>query len=162
MEKLLATGKVRSIGVSNFQVYHLERLLNDPRTTVVPAVNQIEFHPQCPSFKLLEYNRSKGIHTEAYSSMGAGKGLREDKTVLEVARSSGRTVSQVLLKWGLQRGVSVIPRSTKEERLKENLELDGWELSEEEMERLDGLGTWRRVYRPEDHFPTTFKFEEDE
>ncbi|CRK26288.1 hypothetical protein BN1723_018264, partial [Verticillium longisporum] len=110
MQKLVGTGKVRNIGVSNFGIKNLERLLNDPSCKIVPAVNQIELHPCNPSPKLLEYNASKGIHSTAYSCLGSTDSpLYKNETLLNIAKAKGKTPQQVLLLWGLSRGTSVIP-----------------------------------------------------
>jgi len=140
MQKLPATGKVRNIGVSNFAIKNLEILLKDPSTKIVPAVNQIELHPNNPSPKLVAYNASKGIHSTGYSCLGStGSLLYKDKALLELAEKKGKTVQQVLLVWGLQHGWSVIPKSVSKERIEKNYEIDGWELSSEEMHTVDNL-----------------------
>ncbi|KAI9655409.1 MAG: hypothetical protein M1821_005557 [Bathelium mastoideum] len=140
MQKLPASGRVKNIGVSNFAIPNLEKLLNDPSCKVVPAVNQIELHPNCPSPKLLEYNKSKGIHCTAYSCLGSTDSpLYKDQTLLKLAEAKGKTPQQCMLMWGLQRGSSVIPKSVTASRIEKNFELDGWELSKEEMTQLDNL-----------------------
>ncbi|RDW92737.1 uncharacterized protein DSM5745_00059 [Aspergillus mulundensis] len=153
MQKLLDTGKVRNIGVSNFQISHLERLLNDPSCKVIPAVNQIELHPYNPSPKLFAYCTSKGIHCTAYSCLGGHSDspingrtdLLQDPIILEIAAAKGKTPAQILLKWNLQRGVSVIPKSVTPERIENNFDLEGWELSEEEFEMMTGIKTRAKV-----------------
>ncbi|KXL45864.1 hypothetical protein M433DRAFT_8638 [Acidomyces richmondensis BFW] len=140
MQKLPATGKVKNLGVSNFGIRNLEKLLNDPSCKIVPAVNQIELHPNCPSPKLLEYCNSKGIHCTAYSCLGSTNSpLAKDQTLAKIAEQKGKTTAQILLMWGLQRGTSVIPKSVTESRIKSNFELDGWKLSDEEMKQLSSL-----------------------
>lgn len=140
MQKLPATGKVRNIGVSNFGITHLERLLSDPGTKIVPAVNQIELHPNNPSPKLVAYNTSKGIHSTGYSCLGSTNSpLYKDPTILQIAEKKGKTPQQVLLMWGLQHGWSVIPKSVNKERIEANFALDGWELSPGELSQLDNL-----------------------
>ncbi|PGG99980.1 hypothetical protein AJ79_08342 [Helicocarpus griseus UAMH5409] len=140
IQKLPATGKVRNIGVSNFGIRNLEILLNDPSTKIVPAVNQIELHPNNPSPKLVAYNTSKGIHSTGYSCLGStGSPLYRDPTVLKIAEDKGKTVQQVLLLWGLQKGWSVIPKSVNPERIEKNFDIDGWELTAEEIDKLDNL-----------------------
>jgi glycerol 2-dehydrogenase (NADP+) len=140
MQKLPATGKVRNIGVSNFGIKNLEILLNDPSCKVVPAVNQVELHPNNPSPKLLEYHQKKGIHSTAYSCLGSTNSpLSKDTTLLNIAEGKGKTPQQVLLMWGLQRGTSVIPKSVTKSRIEKNFELDGWELSPAEMDQLNNL-----------------------
>ena len=140
MEKLLETGQAKNIGVSNFVIRNLEKLLNDPNTKVVPAVNQIELHPNMPSPKTLEYCKSKGIHNTAYSCLGSTDSpLAHDETLLGIAKEVGKTPQQVLLAWGLARGTSVIPKSVTASRIKGNFELDGWELSEEQVKKLSSI-----------------------
>jgi len=140
MQKLPATGKVRNIGVSNFAIRNLEKLLKDPSCKIVPAVNQVELHPNNPSPKLIAYNKEKGIHSTAYSCLGSTDSpLYKDKTLLNIAERKGRTPQQVLLMWGLQRDTSVIPKSVTKSRIEKNFELDGWELTSEEMEKLSNL-----------------------
>ena len=140
MQKLPATGKVKNIGVSNFGIKNLEKLLADPSCKTVPAVNQIELHPNNPSPKLVAYNKEKGIHSTAYSCLGSTNSpLYKDPTLLKVAEAKGKTPQQVLLMWGLQKDWSVIPKSVTQARIEKNFELDGWGLSTEEMQKLDGL-----------------------
>ncbi|EEY15339.1 GCY [Verticillium alfalfae VaMs.102] len=140
MQKLVGTGKVRNIGVSNFGIKNLERLLNDPSCKIVPAVNQIELHPCNPSPKLLEYNASKGIHSTAYSCLGSTDSpLYKNETLLNIAKAKGKTPQQVLLLWGLSRGSSVIPKSVSKERIAANYELDGWELTDDEIKQLSSI-----------------------
>jgi glycerol 2-dehydrogenase (NADP+) len=140
MQKLPATGKVRNIGVSNFGIKNLEKLLKDPSCKTVPAVNQVELHPNNPSPKLLAYNKEKGIQSTAYSCLGSTDSpLYKDKTLLDMAEKKGKTPQQVLLMWGLQRDTSVIPKSVTKSRIEKNFELDGWELTSEEMEKLSNL-----------------------
>ena len=140
MQKLPATGKVKNIGVSNFGIQNLEKLLNDPSCKTVPAVNQIELHPNNPSPKLVAYNREKGIHCTGYSCLGSTDSpLYKDPTLLKMAEAKGKTTQQILLMWGLQKGWSVIPKSVTQSRIEKNFELDGWDLSSEEMKKLDEL-----------------------
>jgi len=140
MQKLPATGKVRNIGVSNFGIKNLEKLLNDPSCKTVPAVNQVELHPNCPSPKLVQYCKEKGIHCTGYSCLGSTNSpLYKDATLLKMAEKKGKTPQQLLLAWGIQKGWSVIPKSVSKERIEKNYELDGWELSSQEVHELDNL-----------------------
>ena len=140
MQKLPGTGKVKNIGVSNFAIKNLEKLLNDESCKTVPAVNQIELHPNNPSPKLVAYNKSKGIHSTAYSCLGSTDSpLYKNKTLIKIAEGKGKTVQQVLLQWGLQHEWSVIPKSVTESRIKANIELDRWELTQEEMKQIDSM-----------------------
>ena len=140
MQKLPATGKVKNIGVSNFGIQNLEKLLNDPSCKIVPAVNQIELHPNNPSPKLVAYNTSKGIHSTGYSCLGSTNSpLYKDPTLLQLAEKKGKTPQQVLLQWGIGKGWSVIPKSVNKARIDGNFDLDGWELTPDEIKELDGL-----------------------
>ncbi|KAI9876616.1 MAG: hypothetical protein M1830_006053 [Pleopsidium flavum] len=140
MQKLPATGKVKNIGISNFGIKNLEKLLNDPSCKTVPAVNQIELHPNNPSPKLVAYNKEKGIHSTGYSCLGSTNSpLYKDATLLKLSEKKGKTAQQVLLMWGMQKGWSVIPKSVNKERIEKNFELDGWDLSSEEVNKLDNL-----------------------
>jgi glycerol 2-dehydrogenase (NADP+) len=103
-------------------------------------VNQIELHPGSPSPKLVAYNTSKGIHSTAYSCLGSRDSpLYTNKQLLSVADAKGKSVQQVLLKWGLQKGWSVIPKSVTPDRIKGNFDLDGWELTDEEIKEVDSI-----------------------
>lgn len=105
MQKLVGTGKVRNIGVSNFVISNLEKLLNDPSCKIVPAVDQIELHPNMPSPKTLAYCKEKGIHCTAYSCLGSTDSpLASNQTLKKIAEAHGKSPQQVLLMWGLQRG----------------------------------------------------------
>ncbi|MCJ1399826.1 hypothetical protein MMC11_003029 [Xylographa trunciseda] len=140
LQKLPATGKVRNIGVSNFGIKNLEKLLNDPSCKIVPAVNQVELHPNCPSPKLVQFCKEKGIHCTGYSCLGSTNSpLYKDATLLKMAEKKGKTPQQLLLAWGIQKGWSVIPKSVSKERIEKNFELDGWELSSQEVHELDNL-----------------------
>lgn len=140
LQKLAGTGKVRNLGVSNFGIKNLERLLNDPSCKIVPAVNQIELHPCNPSPKLVAYNTSKGIHSTGYSCLGSTNSpLYTNQTLLDIAKAKGRTPQQVLLMWGLQKGWSVIPKSVSESRIQANWDVDGWELTDDEVAQLDAI-----------------------
>jgi glycerol 2-dehydrogenase (NADP+) len=140
MQKLVGSGKVRNIGVSNFGIHNLERLLADPSCKTVPAVNQIELHPCNPSPKLLEYNKSKGIHSTAYSCLGSTDSpLYKNETLLKIAEAKGKSPQQVLLQWGLHRGTSVIPKSVSSNRIEANFDLDGWGLSDDEVKQISAI-----------------------
>lgn len=135
-EKFLEEGKCRSIGVSNFTVRHLEELLK--KSKVVPAVNQVEFTPYLFQKELLEFCRSKGIQLEAYSPLTRGRKLNDSKLV-EIAKKYNKTPAQILLRWNLQHGIVIIPKSTKRERILENAEIFDFEISEDDMEKLNGF-----------------------
>ena len=150
LETLLADGKVRAIGVSNFMVDHLEKLLD--RATVVPAVNQIEVHPYFAQPEVQAFAAEHGILTQAWSPIGGITFYRdgehtstlEDPVIVEIAQAHGKSPAQVMLRWGLQHGRSVIPKSTKAQRIAENIDVFDFELSADEMAAIDGLDTGRR------------------
>ncbi|MEJ5945753.1 aldo/keto reductase [Pseudokineococcus basanitobsidens] len=145
LETLLADGKVRAIGVSNFMVSHLTDLL--ARTDVVPAVNQVECHPYFQQREVADLAREHGILTQAWSPIGGITHYRDgqtgsalqDETIGAIARAHGKSPAQVMLRWGLQQGRSVIPKSTKPERIAENIDVFDVELSDDEMTAIDGL-----------------------
>jgi diketogulonate reductase-like aldo/keto reductase len=146
LEKLLADGKVRAIGVSNFMPEHLERLLAE--TPVVPAVNQIEVHPYFQQAELQRVHAEHGIVTQAWSpiggitSYGGGeKSAFDDPTLLEIARQHGKSAAQVMLRWHLQEGRSAIPKSTRPERIAENFDVFDFELSGEQLAAINALDT---------------------
>ncbi|KAL4969069.1 NADP-dependent oxidoreductase domain-containing protein [Aspergillus stella-maris] len=162
MQKLPATGKVRNIGVSNFGIKNMEKLLNDPSTKIVPAVNQIELHPNNPSPKLVAYNTSKGIHSTGYSCLGSTNSpLYKDPTLLKIAENKGKTPQQVLLVWGVQKGWSVIPKSVSKSRIDGNFEIDGWDLTDDEVNQLDNLKDRFKVCG-DDWLPVKVFFGDDE
>ncbi len=142
MEVLLCEGLCRSVGVSNYMVEHLEELL--AASSVVPAVNQVEFHPFLYQRELLEFCDSRGIHLQAYSPLARTRGFG-DPVVGRVAERHGRTPAQVYLRWALQHGVSVIPKSSHPERIAENAAIFDYELGSEDMHELDSLGSGTHV-----------------
>jgi len=140
LQKLPESGRVKNIGVSNFAIKNLEKLFADSRFKITPAVNQVELHPNNPSPKLIDYCKSKGIHATAYSCLGSTDSpLYKNEKLKKLAESKGKSVQQVLLMWGLQRGTSVIPKSVTATRIQGNFELDGWELTAEEIKEIDSL-----------------------
>jgi len=149
MEELLAGDRVRAIGVSNFQQAHLERVL--AATDVVPAVNQIEVHPYLVQDPLREYDRQHGIVTEAWSPIARG-GVLGDPAVTAVAAEVGRTPAQVVLRWHLQRGDVVFPKSTRAERMEENFHLFDFELDPAQMAAVSSLDRHQRTGPDPDTF----------
>ena len=150
LETLLADGKVRAIGVSNFTVDHLTRLLD--RARVVPAVNQIECHPYFAQPDVRAFGEQRGILTQAWSPIGGITFYRdgrhtstlEDPTITAIAEAHGKSPAQVMLRWGLGHGRSVIPKSTKPHRIAENLDVFDFELTADEQAAIDGLETGER------------------
>ena len=136
LEEFKSDGRARSIGVSNFQVAHLERLAAE--TDTVPAVNQIELHPYFQNREVAAYGREHGIATEAWAPIAQGKVL-DDPTLTEIAGRAGRSVAQVVLRWHIQRGNIVFPKSVTPERIRENFELFDFELAPADVETIDSL-----------------------
>ncbi len=150
LETLLADGKVRAIGVSNFMVDHLTALLD--RAGVVPAVNQIELHPYFAQPEVQALDAEHGILTQAWSPIGGITFYRdgqhtstlEDPVIGGIADAHGKSPAQVMLRWGIQHGRSVIPKSTRPERIAENLDVFDFELTPDELAAIDALDTGRR------------------
>jgi diketogulonate reductase-like aldo/keto reductase len=150
LETLLADAKVRAIGVSNFMVDHLTTLLD--KATVVPAVNQIEVHPYFQQRDVQTLGVEHGILTQAWSPIGGITFYRDgehtstlqDPVIGGIAEAHGKTPAQVMLRWHLQRGRSVIPKSTKPQRIAENIDVFDFDLSTEELAAIDALDTGRR------------------
>lgn len=142
-EKIYADGRAKAIGVSNFLPEHLERLLGE--TSVVPALNQIELHPQLQQAESRALHAKHGILTEAWSPLGSGKGLLEVPTVVAVARKHGRTPAQAVLRWHLQTGHVVIPKSVTPSRIAENIDVFGFELDEDDLAAFAALDEDKRL-----------------
>jgi 2,5-diketo-D-gluconate reductase A len=136
LEEFQRDGRARSIGVSNFQVEHLERLAAE--ADVVPAVNQIELHPYLLNDGVDRYGREQGIATQAWSPIAQGKVL-DDPVIAEIAERVERTPAQVVLRWHLQHDNIVFPKSTTPDRIRENFDLFGFMLTGGDMDRIDGL-----------------------
>ena len=149
-EKALSEGKTRAIGVSNFTVAHLERLAKE--TGTVPAVNQIELHPRFTQDELRTYHAGHGIATEAWSPIGQGGELLQDGRLRALADRHGRSPAQVVLRWHIQLGNIVFPKSVTPERIRENIDVFDFELSADDMSVLDGLNTGTRKGPDPDRF----------
>jgi diketogulonate reductase-like aldo/keto reductase len=142
MERLLADGKARAIGVSNYTIRHLNELLADCRTP--PAVNQIEFSPFLHQRELLDHCRAHRVQVEAYAPLVRGQQMSHP-VLARTARKHGRSPAQVLIRWGLQHGLSTIPKSARPERIRENADVFGFVLDAEDMAALDRLDEDRRT-----------------
>ncbi|MET8677383.1 aldo/keto reductase [Streptomyces sp. NPDC004647] len=136
-EKIYADGRAKAIGLSNFLPEHLQRLLDE--TSVVPAVNQIELHPHLQQTESRAFHAAHGITTEAWSPLGQGKGLLEDPTIAKIAQKHSRTPAQVVLRWHLQIGNVVIPKSVTPSRIRENIDVFGFELDSEDLAAFGAL-----------------------
>jgi diketogulonate reductase-like aldo/keto reductase len=142
MEKLLSDGKVRAIGVSNFLVHHLEDLMKS--ASVMPVLNQVEFHPFLVQKELLDFDARARIRHEAWSPLTRGRSL-DHPLITEIARKHDRTNAQVVLRWDLQLGVVTIPKSVHRERILENSKVFDFELDAEDMNRITGLDAGARI-----------------
>lgn len=148
MEKLYKDGKARSVGVSNFHIHHLEDLR---LFEVVPAVNQVEYHPWLGQKELLTYCRDRGIRLEAWSPLAQGR-ILDNPELGRIAAKHGKTAAQVVLRWDLQNGVVTIPKSVTERRLAENANVFDFALDDADMTAIDALNTGTRVGPDPDNF----------
>ncbi|WP_129091479.1 aldo/keto reductase [Bacillus velezensis] len=142
LEKLYKDGKIRAIGVSNFQVHHLEELLKDAE--IKPMVNQIEFHPRLTQKEVRDFCKAQGIQVEAWAPLMQGQ-LLDNEVLSQIAEKHNKSVAQVILRWDLQNEVVTIPKSIKEHRIIENADIFDFELSQEEMEKISALNKDERV-----------------
>lgn len=143
LETIHADGRAKAIGVSNFLPEHLDRLLGE--TSVVPVINQIELHPQLQQAESRALHAEHGIATEAWSPLGQGKGLLEVPTVVAVAQKHGRTPAQAVLRWHIQTGNVVIPKSVTPSRIVENLDVFGFELDADDLAAFAALDEGKRL-----------------
>jgi diketogulonate reductase-like aldo/keto reductase len=149
-KEILASGRVKAIGVSNFKIPHLQRLIDE--TGTVPALNQVELHPWFPQTELREFHAQHGIVTESWSPIGQGKGLLDDPVVVRVAERVGRTPAQVVLRWHVQHDIVPIPKSVTPERIRSNIDVFDFELSDADIADLAGLASGRRIGPDPDTF----------
>ena len=153
MEELYKEGRIKAIGVSNFQIHHLEQL--EKIASVVPAVNQIESHPYFTNQEVIDYCKEKNIAVEVWSPLGGtGGNLLEDETLRELAAKYGKTPAQIVIRWDIQREVIVLPKSVHRDRIISNLDVFDFELEKEDMERIDRLNKDMRIGA----HPDTFTF----
>ncbi|OLE69413.1 glyoxal reductase [archaeon 13_1_20CM_2_51_12] len=136
METLFKKGRCRAIGVSNFTIRHLEELTEE--SDVIPSVNQVEFHPFLYQKELLDYCQGKRIQVEAYSPLARGERFKQPR-ILSLAKKYSKTPAQLMIRWGIQHGVVVIPKSTREERIRENSQVFDFDISDDDMMSLDSL-----------------------
>ncbi|TMW72101.1 aldo/keto reductase [Alteribacter natronophilus] len=149
LEKLYKEGSVRAIGVSNFNIHHLETLLEDAE--VVPAVNQMEFHPLLTLPELHAYCREKGIQLQAWSPLTRGR-IFNDPLIQELSVKYGRSPAQIILRWDVQKEVVTIPKSVTPERIRENAQIFDFELNAGDMERIDAMNRHHRFSQDPDTF----------
>lgn len=136
LESFQKAGQAKSIGVSNFQVEHLERILAE--AAVMPAVNQIELHPYFSNHYVKQFGEEHGIATEAWSPIAQGEVL-DDPTILAIAQNHKKTPAQVVLRWHIEHGNIIFPKSSNAERMKQNFEIFDFSLSPEDIQKIDGL-----------------------
>lgn len=148
MEKLKNEGLVRSIGVCNFHTHHIDEILKVCEHK--PVLNQIEMHPWLTQDKVLDYDNAHSIVTQAWSPLARGK-ILEEQMLADMASAKGKSVAQVVLRWHIQRGVAVIPKSNSKERIVENMDVFDFELSDQEMSAISALNQdFRTGVDPED------------
>jgi 2,5-diketo-D-gluconate reductase A len=148
-EKLLADGRVRAIGVSNFQPAHLQRLIDE--TGTVPAINQVELNPRLPQRELREFHAEHGIVTEAWAPLARAE-IFGHPVVAELAAKYGRSPAQVILRWHLELGNVAIPKSVTPSRIRENIEVFDFQLAQEDVTALAALEDGSRTGPHPDHF----------
>ncbi|MGV9848003.1 aldo/keto reductase [Streptomyces endocoffeicus] len=142
-EKIYSEGRAKAIGLSNFHAAHTQRLLSE--TSIVPVIDQIELHPQLPQAELRAFNARHDIATEAWSPLGQGKGLLADPKLAAIAGKHGKTPAQVVLRWHLDLGNVVIPKSVTPSRIKENIDVFDFQLDAEDLAAIDSLDTGNRL-----------------
>ncbi|MNJ45603.1 aldo/keto reductase [Paenibacillus bouchesdurhonensis] len=149
LEKLHRDGRVRSIGVSNFQIHHLQDLLEDAE--IKPVVNQVELHPLLSQVELREYCKSEGIQIEAWSPLAQGQ-LLDNEVLKAIGAKYGKSTAQVIIRWDLQNEIVTIPKSAKEHRIIDNANVFDFELTSEEMEQINELNQNKRIGPDPDNF----------
>lgn len=143
LEKVHADGRAKAIGVSNFGTAELTRILNS--SEIVPAVNQVELHPQLAQTELISFHRKHNLATEAWSPLGQGRGLLDNPILRRIAAKHGKTAAQVALRWSLQLGNVVIPKSVTPSRIAENFDVFGFELDATDLADISTLDSGRRL-----------------
>jgi len=149
LEKLQQDGRVRSIGVSNFHIHHLEDLMKD--ASVKPAVNQVELHPLLNQAELRDYCKSQGIQIEAWAPLAQGH-LLDNEVLKTIGAKYGKSTAQVILRWDIQNEIVTIPKSVNPKRIVENADIFDFELTADEMAQIDGLNENRRFGGDPDNF----------
>ncbi len=151
LEELYSAKKIRVIGVANFEIQHLEKLMR--HSVVPPMINQIETHPEFPQIELHNYLSENHILHAAWAPLGQGnKELHENILLKNIAQQYGKTVAQIILRWHIERGVIIIPKSASPKRINENSQLFDFKLSEEDMAKIEQLNTGKRY----SHSPTGY------
>lgn len=152
MEKIYESGRAKAIGVSNFQVHHLETLMKNAH--IKPAVNQIESHPYFTNQELIDYCLGQNIDIEVWSPLGGtgGNNVLSNDTIKSLAAKYRKTPAQIIIRWDIQRGVIVMPKSTHRDRILSNMQVSDWELSVEDMRMISELNRNERVGADPDNF----------
>ncbi|PGM49402.1 aldo/keto reductase [Bacillus sp. AFS053548] len=149
LETLYKTGKVKAIGMSNFQIHHLKEVMANAE--IMPMINQVELHPMLSQVELREFLKENSIQVEAWAPLMQGQ-LFENETLLQIANKHNKSIAQVVLRWHLQNGVVIIPKSIKEHRIQENANIFDFELTEEDMNQINSLNQNHRVGPDPDNF----------
>ncbi|WP_415273229.1 aldo/keto reductase [Bacillus siamensis] len=149
LETLYRDGRIKAIGVSNFQIHHLKHLMKE--TEIKPMINQVEYHPRLTQKELHAFCAEQNIQLEAWSPLMQGQ-LLDHPVLQEIAEKYGKSAAQVILRWDLQNGVITIPKSTKKHRIEENANVFDFELSADDMKRIDDLNENLRVGPDPDNF----------
>lgn len=155
MEDLYNQGKIRAIGVSNFWIHHLEYFL--PKVNIIPAVNQVEFHPEMTQASLIQYCKKYDIQLEAWSPIMQGK-VNEYPEIRKIADKYGKSPVQVVLRWDLQKGVVTIPRSGKPKEIIANSQIFDFNLTEDEIAEIDSLNRNKKIFPYYDRIPFLVKY----
>lgn len=151
MEEIYRAGKVKAIGVSNYHSHHLDDLLQEAE--IVPAVNQIECYPYLTQEPLIKYCKEKGIYPEAWGPLGAGQSdVLSNPLIIEIAKKHNKSTAQVVLRWNIERGVIVIPKSVHKERQIENLSVTNFQLTDSEVKQISSLNKDLRLGSDPDNF----------
>jgi diketogulonate reductase-like aldo/keto reductase len=149
LEKLYKDGRIRAIGVSNFKIHHLEDIIAN--CEIKPMVNQVEYHPRFNQKELHEYCKKNEIQLEAWSPLMQG-GLLDEPTLIEIANKYNKSTAQIIIRWDLQTEVVTIPKSTKPHRIAENADVFDFELSQEDMNKINTLNQDNRMFADPDEF----------
>jgi methylglyoxal/glyoxal reductase len=149
LEKLYKDGRVRAIGVSNFKVHHLEEIIAN--CEIIPMVNQVEYHPRFNQRELHDFCKKHGIQLEAWSPLMQG-GLLEEPALVEIAKKYNKSTAQIIIRWDIQTGVVTIPKSVKPHRIAENADVFDFELSQEDMDKINALNQDQRMFADPDDF----------
>lgn len=149
LEKLYKDGRVRAIGVSNFKIHHLQELIAN--CEIVPMVNQVEYHPRFNQKELHDFCKTNQIQLEAWSPLMQG-GLLNDPILVEIANKYNKSTAQIIIRWDIQTEVVTIPKSTKPHRIAENADIFNFELTHEDMEKINELNTNTRMFADPDEF----------